>query len=568
MTIGHAGETYSCKETCRIPSHEPHEVHSCGDRQCSLQCQLCRRLCINSDHLHGLRPGELHLCGQEHACPSLCAEEGICHIDTAPQSIEATFTGQHETFQYTKYSQVSRRLPCAIPIFPGKIDHIEAGPHRHIAEGDSFHFCEVRCNNCGYFCTLPRGHPQNQHETSHGSMSKTQWAIEGPEGTTRELGGRRFGSTDEGAPMLCSLVCRSLGRHVHIDYCRTAHGEICGGTEQEHIEERMWPRPDDAKDRISHSLFWKRTGFKDPYPHEDQMEFALCDAMCPGPEHTRTPTRPAQPSFCTLPILHPRQDLPPQTIVRGIGYTSQDGHSFSCQDPTRMEQAFHIIFTIDRSSSMGDTDRGPLRNRPSTALISRHHNNRLGAVYSSLHAFWHARAATTGHGQGGRRDAYTILLFDRDVSDCLVHDFSHTPDQLLDAVLQHMPRFGTNFSSAIQRAESKMEQFWSGDRLPVLVFLSDGECGIPDEVVESICQKAINLGHPLSFHSVAFGTYNSTLRGMARIALNMQNQAQANMQNRAPKSTYTQALSTVQLAGTFLQIEESLRKPRGSLLQV
>ena len=39
---------------------------------------------------------------QEHSCSALCSASGICQIDTTPQSIEATFTGRHETFQYTK----------------------------------------------------------------------------------------------------------------------------------------------------------------------------------------------------------------------------------------------------------------------------------------------------------------------------------------------------------------------------------------------------------------------------------------------------------------------------------
>ena len=39
---------------------------------------------------------------QEHLCTSGCSAQGICEIETAPQSIEATFTGRHETFQYTK----------------------------------------------------------------------------------------------------------------------------------------------------------------------------------------------------------------------------------------------------------------------------------------------------------------------------------------------------------------------------------------------------------------------------------------------------------------------------------
>ena len=39
---------------------------------------------------------------EEHPCTALCSADGICEIETAPQAIEATFTGRHETFQYTK----------------------------------------------------------------------------------------------------------------------------------------------------------------------------------------------------------------------------------------------------------------------------------------------------------------------------------------------------------------------------------------------------------------------------------------------------------------------------------
>jgi hypothetical protein len=45
---------------------------------------------------------------QEHSCSALCSAPGICQIDTTPQSIEATFTGRHETFQYTKVCPLLR----------------------------------------------------------------------------------------------------------------------------------------------------------------------------------------------------------------------------------------------------------------------------------------------------------------------------------------------------------------------------------------------------------------------------------------------------------------------------
>lgn len=137
------GSSLSCPGTCRIPrlvsceyaphgsfsfftipSDKPHDQHLCDERRCPAKCQLCKHLCSAQDHLHGLESGAVHLCGfvvnfntspqeldlaelflrQEHTCTALCAAPGICEIATAPQSIEATFTGKHETFEYTKVS--------------------------------------------------------------------------------------------------------------------------------------------------------------------------------------------------------------------------------------------------------------------------------------------------------------------------------------------------------------------------------------------------------------------------------------------------------------------------------
>ena len=115
---------------------------------------------------------------QEHKCQSTCAASGICDIDTVPRSIEATFNGRHDKFQYTmvstgvflsvsvrlsirlQYSQgsvtfrflsnfnsnqtrpVAKRLPCVVPIDPGELSHL--GTHRHSMEDDVFHYCEAR----------------------------------------------------------------------------------------------------------------------------------------------------------------------------------------------------------------------------------------------------------------------------------------------------------------------------------------------------------------------------------------------------------------------------------------
>ncbi len=105
-------------------SDQEHDTHSCDLMLCPATCELCKRLC-DQPHLHGLTPGAHHLCGsvcymylplqtssqcifratrEAHSCSKLCAAPGICQIDTSPQSIEAVFTGRHETFQYTKVS--------------------------------------------------------------------------------------------------------------------------------------------------------------------------------------------------------------------------------------------------------------------------------------------------------------------------------------------------------------------------------------------------------------------------------------------------------------------------------
>ena len=91
-------------------------------------------------------------------------------------------------------------------------------------------------------------------------MTQTRWTVDGPDGTSLELGGRKFSSNDEGAPMMCNLVCSSIGRHVHIANCRAADGTPCYGADVQHINERLMPNPDKPKDAITHGLYWRRMG--------------------------------------------------------------------------------------------------------------------------------------------------------------------------------------------------------------------------------------------------------------------------------------------------------------------
>ena len=116
---------------------------------------------------------------------------------------------------------------------------------------------------------------------------------------------------------------------------------------------------------------------------------------------------------------------------------------------------------------MGGRDRRPLQNTPVTGKITSRHNNRIGAVYSSLHGFWQARSSafdTAARNVVPRRDAYSVILFDDHMIRSVVNDFARTPDELLDTILPYGYGGGTNYTQAIQDAQTIMESNWSTDR--------------------------------------------------------------------------------------------------------
>ena len=92
-------------------------------------------------------------------------------------------------------------------------------------------------------------------------MLQTRWAIDSEDDAgVIELNGHKYSSGDEGAPMLCSLVCTTLARHIHFDYCRAREGELCRGEGVQHVRHQVYPDPEAPKDVITHELYWKRAG--------------------------------------------------------------------------------------------------------------------------------------------------------------------------------------------------------------------------------------------------------------------------------------------------------------------
>ena len=108
-----------------------------------------------------------------------------------------------------------------------------------------------------------RAHAQKEHETSHGSTSRPRWTqvINSPDDKNLEVGGHKAYFSSERTPVMCNLVCSSMGRHVHIYDCRAdMYGPCDDDAEVQHTNRRIAPDPDKPKDVITHSLYWRRTG--------------------------------------------------------------------------------------------------------------------------------------------------------------------------------------------------------------------------------------------------------------------------------------------------------------------
>ncbi|KAF8607194.1 hypothetical protein BDV93DRAFT_552935 [Ceratobasidium sp. AG-I] len=402
------------------------------------------------------------------------------------------------------------------------------------------------------------------HDTSHGSMAATSWAMKGEnEDLVYEIQGRKFGPGGYGAPMLCSLVCAAQGRHAHVGYCNRDHNN---NPESEHIAGRIYPNPDQAKDWISHSTSWARSGFKDPYSHAEQDEFSKCDVLCPGPEHEATATEMAESSYCILPIFHPPQD---QQIAPTHGYVSLDGHVFACQNPARPHQLYHIVFVINSSSSMVSIDHRPLANTPISRHLEASCNNRYGTVLSALHSFWLSREpATHSPATQARQDAYSVVMFDQYARTCITNDLRSTTRELINLLIPQTRWAGADFQAALTEARRLIEAHWSTDRAPVVIFLSDGECKKPHDPVYDLCQTCVRQGKPLAFHSVSFGSDrdSASLRQMVDIAHEAYTSVPQDVlaDNRRNPCTYTNAIDSVELTDAFLGVAGSLQKPEPS----
>ncbi|CAG8505503.1 11510_t:CDS:10 [Funneliformis caledonium] len=558
---------YRCLNKCIMPYEEVHDLHRCENETCPIQCPIldCQRKCQSNEHFHSDSNSQVnHFCGNDHQCRELCQEDGICKVILEPKKQEEVYKGliEETSITFTKYIQLSERLKCNKKIPPNEFKH--TGKHTHhtnenLTQEEGFHFCDVKCQFCEYFCTLPYGHTQI-HNTTHGNMIQTEFTSEDNEFL-------RVG--DRGTFVLCNLFCKDLGRHRHISYCQSQ--DICKGQDIQHINEQVQPNPNKSKDFITHKLFWERTGFKDPYSVQEQQEFAKCDYECPDERHhksKRSTNESLTKSFCELPLFHAQLD-PNSNPPNDIGYISKDGHHFNCEIPSS-RATFHIIFVLDRSSSM----TLPIIGGDHLSLLyllfmpwdPNNNNHRLSAVYNAVYQFMNARINSVQTNQYQViHDKLSLVLFNHEVIVPFENQDLTEPKNLLDKMIEHQPCGGTCFELAIQKAGTLISSHYDPTRTNIIIFLSDGECETPEKQLRDICKENQTRGSPLYLYTVLFSndSNKSSLEEMANIAKSYHTN---NKSSDVLRCQFTRAIDDIKLVNHFTDMAASLREHKPTLL--
>ncbi|XP_057831411.1 uncharacterized protein LOC131042113 [Cryptomeria japonica] len=525
----------SCNNTCIVPIETIHRRHRCHERYCQSKCIMkgCTRTCGEEDHFH---KGE-HLCGNEHTCPENCEMPGICEVFTQLVRKSCNFKGQRGSFEYEHFSeQNGQRKGCCILIPPFKRTH--RGPHVHTNNASAVHYCDTKCEACGYFCRLPLGHP-GLHKTVHGNMRNTRFISEEED---INIGDRKYKWGEKGEAEMCNMFCRKQGRgHIHLVPCPKTSNQryiMCTSNLHDgsrHATVKYGPDIDVPKDEMTHETYWKYVRFVDPCTEEERQEFNRCNHQCKSEEHNGDS---GENSYCTEQLWHKPIERTRQN-VSSTTYVTVDGHRFACRHSANVPH--HVIFVIDISGSMGSDDISP------TMEMFDEHNSRLGCVYEAILTFIGIRLTTVPD------DSVSVVLFNR--SPTIAVEMQDMEESVVESLLQYAPSGSTNFSSGLECAEKILIKA-QGDpilnmKIPVVIFLSDGGNNArrnPVDCVESMKRQESRM----TLHTIMFGNdpTKSILEEMAMMG----------------DGQFQLTLDALELSRSFENLAKSLRPPVASLM--
>ena len=208
----------------------------------------------------------------------------------------------------------------------------------------------------------------------------------------------------------------------------------------------------------------------DPYSKEDRENFKKCDHKCADEKHHNvneiTDQKPTK-SYCTQEIFHTPVD--PGTFSLGkTGYISTDGHHFTCENPTTNVGNFHIVFVVDRSSSMSRDDCVPICLSTATSKLKITHDNRLGAVYDAAYTFIETRRSSRKATLSGQmavdRDTVSMVLFDGHAFPAFENESLSNPKRLLEKMMNHGPGHSTYFNRGIEEASEVINKYYDASK--------------------------------------------------------------------------------------------------------
>ncbi|CAG8447325.1 5673_t:CDS:2, partial [Scutellospora calospora] len=377
--------------------------------------------------------------------------------------------------------------------------------------------------------------------------------------------------------------CKNSRRHRHIDYCkyRNQPKKLRSSLEsriyKNHFEDEevgvrhvhdiaFKPHPELPKDFLSHEQFWARTGFEDPYTALEQEDFAKCDHECPDEIHQISiDGLPPEKSYCDLQLFHDPINILP---IGKNGYLSNDGHVFLCRDPR--VAAFHVIFVLDRSSSMSSCDHPPTLDSRFGRSLQENFNNRLGAALQATDQFIKTRISSTQNKNKCTtivNDIVSVILFDR-YSEVLFENKSiFDTDFIQNKLIEKGTGKGTHFDRAIKKTGQVIDKYFDISRLNVVMFLSDGEDKFPENELVDICQKNKDKGSPIFFNTIHFGHSLFGAGVLQKIAEIAQTYHDTSYSNNNMQCKFVKAPDTICLIDSFTDVAYSLLVHKPILMQ-
>jgi len=169
------------------------------------------------------------------------------------------------------------------------------------------------------------------------------------------------------------------------------------------------------------------------------------------------------------------------------------------------DQEYHVIFVVDHSPSMGNTDPSP--NLPK---FSQNHNHRLGASLQACFAF----IQKIQQQEGDFKCKYSLVRFN-DTTNVVFERQTLSSDSFYDKIKSNKPHGrSTKYGQSLKKVKDLIK---TNDQT-IVIFLSDGEdLGEPSERESQL--RALLKRQPVVVHTVHVGTDQKgkdVLNSMAR----------------------------------------------------